>query len=358
MSESSDIPLSDEGLTGFQSLGAILASTILVGQPAPVACRSDVAAKPCPPQGKGAERQNRSHGSRKKRSRKKKSGWPALTGMRISDVKRALRVNHAARRARRTPNYLVTVNPPAIEGETTRERAKRISRVPERMRHGLSRRGQDDIAITTREWPTDGRLHGHTLLFVAPENDDYMARWHNPPDVHIRAAVPTDIEYITKERLRSSQEFEAGWNHKRVKAGVKFKGQRLFISPAAQALLELRTKSRHGGVAAGAATGGGEHVPEPIRATITYEMNEVGQGLLFDMPPVLVSLDNYRGGKMPAVVAAQVEVRRRELELTQRELGARTGLSQPQIANVVAGRFGLSRHAATRLRAVLNKAAA
>jgi predicted transcriptional regulator len=43
--------------------------------------------------------------------------------------------------------------------------------------------------------------------------------------------------------------------------------------------------------------------------------------------------------------------------VTQDELAAQVGISQPQIANALAGRFGLSRDVATRLLDWLREAA-
>ena len=43
--------------------------------------------------------------------------------------------------------------------------------------------------------------------------------------------------------------------------------------------------------------------------------------------------------------------------VTQEELAAELGISQPQIANALAGRFGLSGDVATRLLAWLREAA-
>lgn len=65
------------------------------------------------------------------------------------------------------------------------------------------------------------------------------------------------------------------------------------------------------------------------------------------------SLDDYGGGIMPELVRDQVRSRWRAAELTQDDLARRVGISRPQLANALQGRFGLSVEAAARLRSVV-----
>ncbi len=58
-------------------------------------------------------------------------------------------------------------------------------------------------------------------------------------------------------------------------------------------------------------------------------------------------------GTAPPAVALEIEFHRRRLGLTQTELARRAGISQPQLANVIAGRFGLAAWPAARLREAL-----
>lgn len=64
-------------------------------------------------------------------------------------------------------------------------------------------------------------------------------------------------------------------------------------------------------------------------------------------------LKDFVAGSITPSVAVELEFRRKSLGLTQRELGAAAGISQPQIANALHGRFGLSRMATAQLKAVL-----
>lgn len=74
---------------------------------------------------------------------------------------------------------------------------------------------------------------------------------------------------------------------------------------------------------------------------------------------VVVDLDaeRYRRGILPADMVAAVRAEMRGRGLTQEELATELGISQPQLANALAGRFGLSPEPASRLLAWLGKAA-
>ena len=65
-------------------------------------------------------------------------------------------------------------------------------------------------------------------------------------------------------------------------------------------------------------------------------------------------LSDYGGGIMPVAARDQVRACWRAAELTQDDLARRVGISRPQLANALQGRFGLSADAAIRLRAVVS----
>ena len=71
----------------------------------------------------------------------------------------------------------------------------------------------------------------------------------------------------------------------------------------------------------------------------------------------VVDLDQYRHGLLPPDVAAAIRAEMRARGVTKDELAAQVGISQPQIANALAGRFGLSPDVATRLLDWLREAA-
>ena len=83
-------------------------------------------------------------------------------------------------------------------------------------------------------------------------------------------------------------------------------------------------------------------------------MKPSGQIELFpDIVQQATRLKNYNGGILSPSAALELEYRRKQAGLSQKGLGTISGLSQPQIANAVHCRFGLSRQAAKRLKEVL-----
>ena len=71
----------------------------------------------------------------------------------------------------------------------------------------------------------------------------------------------------------------------------------------------------------------------------------------------VVDLDQYRRGLLPSDVAVATRAEMRARGVTQDELAAQLGISQPQLANALARRFGLSPKAAERLLDWLRAAA-
>lgn len=67
----------------------------------------------------------------------------------------------------------------------------------------------------------------------------------------------------------------------------------------------------------------------------------------------ITRLADFSAGILSPSAALELEHRRKRLGLSQSQLGRLAGLSQPQIANAVRGRFGLSRHSASRIKAAL-----
>jgi hypothetical protein len=71
----------------------------------------------------------------------------------------------------------------------------------------------------------------------------------------------------------------------------------------------------------------------------------------------VVDLDGYRRGRLPPDIAALARAEMRARGIKQNELATVLGISQPQLANALAGRFGLSQEAAARLLAWLRRVA-
>lgn len=79
-----------------------------------------------------------------------------------------------------------------------------------------------------------------------------------------------------------------------------------------------------------------------------------GQLYLFqELERPITRLADFTAGILSPSASLELEHRRKRLGLSQSQLGMIAGLSQPQIANAVHGRFGLSRHSANRIKAAL-----
>jgi hypothetical protein len=79
-----------------------------------------------------------------------------------------------------------------------------------------------------------------------------------------------------------------------------------------------------------------------------------GQILLFpELSKPVARLHAFGGGIIPPPVAAEIEFRRRQRRLSQRELAALVGRSQGQLANALRGHDPISAAAVNRLRDVL-----
>ncbi len=94
-----------------------------------------------------------------------------------------------------------------------------------------------------------------------------------------------------------------------------------------------------------------EYRPRPLTAKATRPIGQL------EMFPALAKpaprLRDYHGGALSPSAAVELEFRRKRLGLTQRQLGQVAAISQPQIANALHGRFGLSPSAAVRIKAAL-----
>jgi hypothetical protein len=71
----------------------------------------------------------------------------------------------------------------------------------------------------------------------------------------------------------------------------------------------------------------------------------------------VVNLAQYQRGTLPADVAAAIRAEMRARGVTQDKLAAQLHISQPQLANALAGRFGLSPESAARLLGWLREVA-
>jgi hypothetical protein len=100
-------------------------------------------------------------------------------------------------------------------------------------------------------------------------------------------------------------------------------------------------------------------VPSALTTAPTMTATTTSRPYQADMFGALVlDLAQYRRGLLPADIGAAVRAEMRARSVTQDELAGELGISQPQLANALARRFGLSPVTATRLLEWLRRAAA
>jgi hypothetical protein len=92
-----------------------------------------------------------------------------------------------------------------------------------------------------------------------------------------------------------------------------------------------------------------ERKPYRLRRLTRRAPRFAGQLPLLPFKPVS-RLRQFGGGKIPPAVSLEIEHRRRQIRLSQRELAARIGVSQGQYANAIRGHDPVSAFVVNRLR--------
>jgi hypothetical protein len=95
-----------------------------------------------------------------------------------------------------------------------------------------------------------------------------------------------------------------------------------------------------------------ERKPYRLRRLTRKAPQPAGQLPLLSFKPVS-RLHQFGGGKIPPAVALEIEHKRRQLRLLQRQLAARIGISQSQYANAIRGHDPLLAFVVNRLREAL-----
>jgi hypothetical protein len=309
---------SGDGEGGFQSISQLFshaalggngqAHTLKVIDATCLAIEPD--AKRLPPKGKG-------RAVRQGRSKKRKGGWKASTGLTRQQITDMHDAANAARSRGMALGVVVTFNPDSRDNETAHERKRWLSHKVDALRQALERRGQPWIAMIVWQWPIGGRLHCHVLCWIEPGNDDVVSRFHNLPAVHV-TKWGRDIGYFTCERLPSGPpEYENRKRWPRV-TGNKITGQRLTISAALEPLVTEHLADRR-------------HIAQPRQAP----------ALPVSVAPVQLALFDAGLPALPPP-AFDLAAERKRRGLTQSAIGRLGGLTQSHVANVERGHDRLS----------------
>lgn len=319
---------------GFVPLSQLFSKVVSVdigqpiGQPCSIKVIEDASldiepdAKRLPPKGIG-------RAVRKGRSKKRKGGWKASTGLTRQQVSDMHDAANAARSRGMALGVVVTFNPDNRDNETAHERKRWICHKVDALRQALERRGQPWIAQTIWQFPIGGRLHCHVLCWIEPGNDDVVSRFDDRPAVYVQK-WGRDIGYFTRERLPSGPpSYESRKQWKWVK-GNKITGQRLTISAALKALVTEHLADRQ--LMA-------QPRPKPAQpvSVAPVQLGLFDAGLPALPPP-------------PFDLAAE----RKRRGLSQAAIGQMINLRQPHVANVERGHDRLSPARLRVLRHILD----
>jgi len=285
----------------------------------------------------------------------KTGGWQDTKFIEWYECKAVMRFVQLAR-----INAHVTIMP---EYRDSHKNKKCIQKITSRIGQAIKRRGRAHIGLTTFEkgGKRDADLHGHHIMRVPYRDRDILERleslefngtievsWRTTHSGRHEAAT-----YITKQRKGNSKKIEARisrYNHRYEENVQSVPGKKISLTKAAQPLydeliaeelaLKADNKIRYA---------------KPV-AVAQPQQNIKPSGQLFMFPELEhppVRLKDFHGGILSPSQALELEYKRKRRGLTQHQLGHLAGLSQPQLANVIHGRYGMSHQAAERLHGVL-----
>ena len=303
--------------------------------------------------------------------------WTQNNGLTLKDI----RVQHHARivaeRAGRPLRGFLTLTP--LRSVPGGERANLLHAERSRLRQRLKRPpfGFEFIGMFIREKAAedehDTGEHGHGFVWL-PEDidtDTLMRCFTSKTNAQLdwnegEAGIKARLDYVQKERCGRAE----GWmklhhtpryTHE---PPAPLDGPRWSMTKGLAALVEAdaygRTKVYTVRKLAPPApvvvvVAEIEAAPPPLRIVVVNAM--VADPVQLSMFPIadrpVSRLSNFAGHILPAVIAVEVEARRRWRGMTQAQLAAEIGISRPTLVNVLKGRFPLSVWAAARLREFL-----
>lgn len=249
--------------------------------------------------------------------RRKKGGWKALKGLRLTQVEAVYRLRKEAAAVGTPLNYFTTIKPQEVELKNDDAACKRyLSNKAKNLIQAIKGYGKEPRqetvpCVTVYEKRLGGHLHCHMLLHVKNGNDA-LERLSDGLEVDTRRAHTNSVGYITKTRLPvGDAATEASYPHKRQGGQAAIKGARISFNIDAKALLSTTST-----VAVIAAS-------EPVSVTpVTVTPEQLA--LPLDTPSVNLM--------------ALVEAKRQSLHLPQSIVAYQLGgLKQPAYANALRG---------------------
>ncbi len=292
-------------------------------------------------------------GNPQTRRRSPKGGWRSSNTIPWATVKDVSALAHEVRY-----NAILHIMPAS---GTDAERKRSIALVTGHLGQELHRRDQEHVGTTiyekkmATETAAAVDLHAHHLCRIEARDRDILAKYDgyivDVDLINTSKDLRSWLAYCLKQRAPLPPAFEALVRQTHGRApGAPIRGPRFTHTKAAR---QIQLDLEHERVLARErATASFQSPPMVAEITESKAIAPAGQLELFPHTPP-TRLSEFHGGVMPNSVGQVIEFRRRQRGLTQRELGRIAGISQPTLANALAGRFPLSEWAANRIREAL-----
>jgi hypothetical protein len=281
---------------------------------------------------------------KRKATKKQDSGWPETRYLEHDEFKQAKFDAYLIAASGYRWSIFVSLMPPDYLSDAGKQ--KWIRRKLGRLGQALERRGQPYISQTTLEKKRGGKLHGHALIYVLPENFDMIERHADKflrvarkkldgeisVEFHaeVIGATPDDLRNVILYSLKQHR-FAGKYEESRkfwIKMGDPIKGRRLSYSKTALAIL-AKEKAKLPGAADNAPVVTPAAAAAPMSASISTSISAPVQlTMSFDVQPVV----------SPLQLVERVEERRIELKMTETEIARAFGMRQPHFNNVKHGR--------------------
>jgi hypothetical protein len=217
-----------QAFTSIASLANVLTHSIVVKGPWPSETHR------APPRPKEAV-------PKTKRRRRKKGGWRARAGLTWAQVKEVFEFAKLARQAGFPLNAFITIKANwrcSSDQERKRDISQKIAHLGQAIKgRGRAPRQSHFVGTTAYEKERNGVLHAHMLVHI--EDFAFAEQCADGDIIQVKRAKPYHLDYITKQRLPLSPDFEAAHGHRR-QPSERIVGVRLSFSTDAKALIASR----------------------------------------------------------------------------------------------------------------------
>lgn len=296
---------------------------------------------------------------RSRKKRRKARGRKPQRCLEWHEVQKVSDIDHALVTMGFPRAFFVTIRG---KGETDSERKRAIHKKRGHICQTIRRASLPFLDQTGFHKPIGGQLHAHMLVYGPPRRLAPLLAQHGEMDmrigaqskemgaeVHIRRAVASDPNYITKQRRWDGPEIEATRTHRRV-GGAAIPGG-LLVKPTGDVLQALADWQERKAPSASKVVRSGAGRAATVKRTGPIQA------------PPMVPIIEDAGGQLgfvlgePDNLVIRLDEWRKAQGARQEDVAAAIGISRPTFANALAGRYRLSAWAMSRAAELLKAAA-